>query len=142
MIDSFPARAAINLAHMSEKSEFEKGLEIRREVLGDAFVDANLADTDEFMMKFQHLVTELAWARAWGGPCLDRKTKSLLSLGILAASGRFQEVAIYTRGALNNGVTVEEIAEVLTHVTIYCGTPAGRQSFLAAHETLVSEGAV
>ena len=125
---------------MTEQSEFEAGLRIRREVLGDAYVDANLAGSDDFMMTFQHLVTELAWAKAWGGKALDRKTKSLLSLGILAASGRFQEVGIYTRGALNSGATVEEIAEVLTHVTIYCGTPAGRQSFLAAHETLKAEG--
>jgi 4-carboxymuconolactone decarboxylase len=127
---------------MTDESEFDKGLKIRREVLGDAFVDANLAGTNGFMMVFQHLVTELAWARAWGAATLDRKTKSLLSLGILAASGRFQEVGIYAKGALNSGATVDEITEVLTHVTIYCGTPAGRQSFLAVNETLKSEGIV
>ena len=127
---------------MNDEAAFDAGLQIRREVLGDAFVDANLAGSDDFMMTFQHLVTELAWARAWGGGSLDRKTKSLLSLGILAASGRFDEVAIYTKAALNSGVSVDEIAEVLTHVTIYCGTPAGRQSFLAAHETLKAEGAL
>lgn len=137
---SLPARCVVSLLAMTPESEFEKGLKIRREVLGDAFVDANLAATDDFMMTFQHLVTELAWARAWGGGTLDRKTKSLLSLGILAASGRFQEVGIYAKGALNSGASVEEIKEVLTHVTIYCGTPAGRQSFLAVHETLKAEG--
>lgn len=130
------------MRRMSDDSDFDRGLQIRREVLGDAFVDANLADTDDFMMAFQHLVTELAWARAWGGDTLDRKTKSLLTLGILAASGRFQELGIYTKGALNCGASVDEITEVLTHVTIYCGTPAGRQSFLAVHETLKAEGAV
>lgn len=127
---------------MSDESAFDAGLHIRREVLGDAYVDANLAGSDDFMMTFQHLVTELAWARAWGGRTLDRKTKSLLSLGILAASGRFEEVSIYTKAALNCGVSAAEIAEVLTHVTIYCGTPTGRQSFLAAHETLAAEGAI
>jgi 4-carboxymuconolactone decarboxylase len=127
---------------MTDDAAFEAGLQIRREVLGDEFVDANLSGSDDFMMTFQHLVTELAWARAWGGHSLDRKTKSLLSLGILAASGRFQEVGIYTRGALRSGASVKEIEEVLTHVTIYCGTPTGRQSFLAAHETLKAEGAI
>jgi 4-carboxymuconolactone decarboxylase len=127
---------------MSDESDFENGLRIRREVLGDAFVDANLAGADDFMMTFQHLVTELAWARAWGGDALDRKAKSLLTLGILAASGRFQELGIYTKGALNSGATLDEITEVLTHVTIYCGTPTGRQSFLAVHETLKAEGVI
>ena len=125
---------------MTSESEFDKGLKIRRDVLGDAFVDANLAGSDDFMMTFQHLVTELAWARAWGGDTLDRKTKSLLSLGILAASGRFQELGIYAKGAVNSGASIEEIKDVLTHVTIYCGTPTGRQSFLAVHEALSSEG--
>lgn len=124
----------------TEDNSFEAGLRIRREVLGDEFVDANLGGSDEFMMTFQHLVTELAWARAWDGDALDRKTKSLLSLGILGALGRFDELSIYTRGAVRLGATIEEITEVLTHITIYCGTPAGRQSFLAAHEALKAEG--
>ena len=134
--------ADASLPFMGDDSAFERGLRIRREVLGDDFVDANLAGADDFMMEFQRLVTELAWARAWSGGSLDRKTKGLLSLGILAASARFQEVGIYARGALKCGATVEEIIEVLTHVTIYCGTPAGRQSFLAVHEALKSEGVV
>ena len=122
-------------------SAFDAGLHIRREVLGDEFVDANLAGADEFMMTFQRLVTELAWGRAWAGDALNRKTKCLLSLGILAALGRFDELGIYTRGALRSGASIEEITEVLTHVTIYCGTPAGRQSFLAAHDAVLAEGA-
>ena len=130
------------MSDTTDPNRFEAGLRIRREVLGDEFVDANLADSDEFMMSFQRLVTELAWARAWAGEALDRKTKSLLSLGILGALGRFEELGIYTRGALRSGATIEEITEVLTHVTIYCGTPAGRQSFLAAHRALTDEGAV
>jgi 4-carboxymuconolactone decarboxylase len=122
--------------------DFERGLHIRRQVLGDEFVDANLSGSDAFMMTFQHLVTELAWGRAWSGTALDRKSKALLTLGILAALGRYEELAIYTRGALTSGATVAEIEEVLVHVTIYCGMPAGRHSFQAAHEALRSAGAI
>jgi 4-carboxymuconolactone decarboxylase len=127
---------------MANSELFLKGLEMRRAVLGDEYVDANLADSDDFLMTFQHLVTELAWGYAWQGTALDRKTKCLLSLGMLAALGRFQEVGIYTKGAIAAGVTVDEIKETLTHVTVYCGTPTGRQAFLAAHEALVSAGAL
>jgi 4-carboxymuconolactone decarboxylase len=127
---------------MSDREMYRKGLEVRRQVLGNAYVDANLAEADEFMMTFQHLVTELSWGYAWSGTALDKRVKSILSLGILAALGRFQEVGIYVKGALACGVTVDEIKEVLVHVTIYCGTPAGRQAFLAAHDALVSEGAL
>ena len=127
---------------VSDSEDFERGSRIRREVLGDEFVDANLAGSDAFMMTFQRLVTELAWGRAWSGTALDRKSKALLSLGILAALGRYQELAIYVRGALTSGATVGEIEEVLVHVTIYCGTPAGRQSFQAVHEALLSAGAI
>lgn len=125
---------------MPNSEMFLKGLEMRRAVLGNEYVDANLADADDFMMTFQHLVTELAWGHAWQGTALDRKTKCLLSLGMLAALGRFQEVGIYTKGAIAAGVTVDEIKEALIHVTVYCGTPTGRQAFLAAHEVLVSAG--
>jgi 4-carboxymuconolactone decarboxylase len=127
---------------MSDSEIFQRGSRIRREVLGDEFVDANLSGSDEFMMTFQHLVTELAWGRAWSGTALDRKSKALLSLGILAALGRYQELAIYVRGALNSGATVGEIEEVLVHITVYCGTPAGRQSFQAVHEALRAAGAI
>jgi 4-carboxymuconolactone decarboxylase len=136
------ARRACIVRGVSGSEDFERGSRIRREVLGDEFVDANLSESDAFMMTFQHLVTELAWGRAWSGTALDRKSKALLSLGILAALGRYQELAIYVRGALTSGATVAEIEEVLVHVTIYCGTPAGRQSFQAVHEALQSAGAI
>jgi 4-carboxymuconolactone decarboxylase len=90
---------------VSDNETYRTGLELRRQVLGDAYVDANLADSDEFMMKFQELVTEQVWGRAWSGTALDKKTKSILTLGILAALGRFQEVGIYTKGALTCGAT-------------------------------------
>jgi 4-carboxymuconolactone decarboxylase len=127
---------------MAESELFEQGLATRRSVLGDAYVDASLAAADDFMMTFQRLVTEVAWGHAWQGTALDRRTKCLLTIGMLAALGRFQEVGIYTKGAIAAGVTVEEIKEALTHVTVYCGTPTGRQAFLAAHEALVAAGAL
>jgi 4-carboxymuconolactone decarboxylase len=115
---------------------FQKGLKMRRQVLGEKYVDDNLASSDDFMMTFQRAVTELAWGYAWSRPGLDQKTRSILTLGILAGLGRFQELGIYTNAALASGVTVDEIKAVLVHITAYCGTPAGRQAFLAAHETL------
>ena len=127
---------------MPERATYLRGTELRRQVLGDAYVDANLAGSDDFMTTFQELVTEQVWARALGGTALDLKTKSILTLGILAALGRFQEVEIYTKGALTCGATVDEIREALVHVTAYCGAPAGRQAFSAAHEALVSAGAL
>jgi 4-carboxymuconolactone decarboxylase len=124
---------------MAENELFEKGLKMRRKVLGATYVDANLAGSDEFMMTFQRAVTELAWGYAWSRPGLDQKTRSILTLGILAGLGRFQELGIYTNAAVASGVTIDEITEVLIQVTVYCGTPAGRQAFLAAHEALKSE---
>jgi 4-carboxymuconolactone decarboxylase len=115
---------------------FEKGLKTRKQVLGAEYVDANLAGSDEFMMTFQRAVTELAWGYAWSRPGLEQKTRSILTLGILAGLGRFQELGIYTNAALSSGVTINELKEILVHITAYCGTPAGRQSFLAANETL------
>src|SRR5215212_2948677 len=121
---------------MVDSELFTKGLKTRRQVLGAKYVDANLAGSDEFMMTFQRAVTELAWGYAWSRPGLDKKSRSILTLGILAGLGRFQELGIYTNAALASGVSVEELKEILIHITAYCGTPAGRQSFLAAHEAL------
>jgi 4-carboxymuconolactone decarboxylase len=125
---------------MSESQLFERGLEKRRDVLGSEYVDASLSESDEFMMAFQRAVTELAWGWAWSRPGLDAKTRSMINLAMLTALGRFDELGIYVKGALRTGVTVEEIQEVLLHAIPYCGTPAGRQAFLAAHRTLVAEG--
>ena len=127
---------------MSESQLFERGLKKRRDVLGSEYVDASLSTSDEFMMAFQRAVTELAWGWAWSRPGLDAKTRSMINLAMLTALGRFDELGIYVKGALRTGVTVEEIQEVLLHAIAYCGTPAGRQAFLAAHQTLVAEGAL
>ena len=115
-----------------------EGSQDAEQVLGAKYVDANLAGSDDFMMTFQRAVTELAWGYAWSRPGLDQKTRSILTLGILAGLGRFQELGIYTNAAVASGVTVDEIKEALVQITVYCGTPSGRQAFLAAHEALKS----
>jgi 4-carboxymuconolactone decarboxylase len=127
---------------MPESEVFERGLAVRREVLGAEYVDASMASADEFMMPFQQLLTEWAWGYAWSRPGLDRRTRSMLNLAMLTALGRPEELGIYAKGALASGVTVEEIQEVLLHATVYCGTPAGRQAFLAAHAALKAAGAL
>ena len=125
---------------MSENQLFERGLEKRREILGSEYVDGSLTESDEFMMAFQRAVTELAWGWAWSRPGLDDKTRSMINLAMLTALGRFDELGIYVKGALRSGVSVDEIREILIHATIYCGTPAGRQAFLAVDEVLRAEG--
>lgn len=120
----------------------ERGLEMRRKVLGAEYVAQNLAGADDFMGTFQDALTELAWGYSWSRPGLDPKTRSMLSLAMLTALGNPEELAIYVKGALRVGVSVEEIREVLLQATIYCGTPKGRQAFRAAHRSLVEEGAI
>jgi 4-carboxymuconolactone decarboxylase len=127
---------------MPEGEMFERGLEVRREVLGADYVDASMAGADDFTLPFQQLLTEWAWGYAWSRPGLDRRTRSMLSLAMLTALGRYEELGIYVRGAVESGVTVDEIREVLLHATVYCGTPAGRQAFLAAHAALKAAGAI
>ena len=127
---------------MSDEALFEKGLPIRREVLGAEYVDAAMAQADSFMMAFQRATTSWAWGWAWGDESLDRKTRSLLNLAMLTALGKTPEIKLHVKGALNNGVTVDEIKATLLHATAYCGIPAGLDAFKAAHEVLVKEGAL
>jgi 4-carboxymuconolactone decarboxylase len=127
---------------MSESEQFEKGLKIRREVLGPDYVDGSIAKADDFMMAFQRITTEWCWGYAWSREGLDRKTRSMLNLAMLTALGKPAELKLHVKGALANGVSVEEIKEILLHATVYCGIPAGLDAFKAAHETLKAEGAV
>jgi 4-carboxymuconolactone decarboxylase len=127
---------------MSESEQFKKGLEVRRAVLGAEYVDASLAAADDFLMAFQRLTTEWCWGYAWTRPGLDRRTRSLLNLAMLTALNRPAELRLHVKGALTNGVTPEEIQEVLLHATVYCGIPAGLEAFKAAHEVLKAEGAL
>jgi 4-carboxymuconolactone decarboxylase len=127
---------------MSDDTLFQRGLEVRRAVLGPDYVDGSIAKADDFMMAFQHITTEWCWGYAWTRPGLDRKTRSMLNLAMLTALGKTPEIKLHVKGALTNGVTVEEIKEILLHATVYCGIPAGLDAFKAAHEVLVKEGAL
>ena len=128
---------------MSDENElFEKGLKVRREVLGASYVDGSLAKADDFMMAFQHVTTEMCWGYAWTRPGLDRRTRSIVNLAMLTALSKPSELKLHVKGALTNGVTVDEIKEILLHATVYCGIPAGLEAFKAAHEVLVAEGAI
>jgi len=128
---------------MSDENElFEKGLKVRREVLGGSYVDGSLAKADDFMMAFQHITTEMCWGYAWTRPGLDRRTRSIVNLAMLTALSKPSELKLHVKGALTNGVTVDEIKEILLHATVYCGIPAGLEAFKAAHEVLVAEGAI
>lgn len=115
---------------------FNKGLELRRKVLGEEYVDASLAKADEFMMAFQNITTEWCWGYAWSRPGLDHKSRSLINIAMLTALNRMNEVKLHVRGALRNGATEEEIRETLIHATVYCGIPAGLDAFKCAHEVL------
>lgn len=119
------------------ESLFEDGLALRRQVLGAEYVDRSLSNANDFMMAFQRITTEWCWGYAWSRDTLDLKTRSMLNLAMLTALNRAAEIRLHVRGAINNGVTAEEIREVLLHATIYCGIPAGLDAFKAANEVLV-----
>jgi 4-carboxymuconolactone decarboxylase len=127
---------------MSDSEIFKSGLEVRREVLGKDYVDGSIARADDFMMAFQDITTSWCWGYAWTRPGLDRKTRSMLNLAMLTALKAPNELKLHVKGALTNGVTVEEIKEILLHATVYSGIPAGLEAFKAAHEVLKAEGAL
>jgi 4-carboxymuconolactone decarboxylase len=113
---------------------YEAGLKTRTEVLGQEYVDNAFKSADAFNLPFQEFITEYAWGGVWTRPGLDRKTRSFLNLGMLAALNRPHEIKIHVRGALNNGLTKEEIAEVFFQVAIYCGVPAALDAIRVAKE--------
>jgi len=115
---------------------FQEGLSVRREVLGKEYVDGSLARADDFMMAFQRITTEWCWGYAWTRPGLDRKTRSIINLAMLTALGKPAELKLHVAGALRNGVTPEEVKEVLLQATVYCGIPAGLEAFKTAAEVL------
>lgn len=128
--------------NVAENELFEKGLEMRRAVLGAEYVDRSMERADDFMMAFQRLTTEWCWGSTWTREGLDRKTRSMLNLAMLTALSKPSELKLHVKGALQNGVSVEEIKEILLHATVYSGIPAGLEAFKAAHEVLVAEGAI
>jgi 4-carboxymuconolactone decarboxylase len=117
---------------MSER--YEKGLEVRREVLGREYVDKAIASADDFNRPMQEFVTEYCWGGIWTRPGLDRKTRSIINLAMLTALNRPHEIRLHVRGALNNGLSKEEIMEVFLQTAIYCGVPAAIDSFRVARE--------
>ena len=117
-----------------DRERFEKGLAVRRAVLGDEHVERSFAGLDDFTRPLQELVTEYCWGEVWTRPGLDRKTRSLVNLGILTALNRPHEIKTHLRGALRNGCTKEEIMEVFLQTAIYCGVPAAVDSFRVAKE--------
>lgn len=115
---------------------FEKGLSIRKSVLGKEFVEKSIASADDFNMPLQRLVTEYCWGAVWGRDTLPKKTRSMLNLAMLSALNRPHELKMHVAGALRNGVTKDEIREVLLQVAIYCGVPAAVDSFRTAREAI------
>jgi 4-carboxymuconolactone decarboxylase len=122
--------------------QFERGAKTRRAVLGAAHVDKSVADADDFTAIIVKLATEQCWDGVWNRDGLDLRTRSLLNLAMLPAMGKFDELRLHVRGAINNGVSVAEIQEVLIHVTFYCGFPTGTAAFKAAHDVLLEEGLI
>jgi len=118
------------------KELWDKGLAVRKEVLGSEYVDRNLKAADDFNMPMQELVTESCWGWLWARPNLPRKTRSIVNLAMLSALNRPHEFKVHVRGALVNGVTREEIREILLQVAVYCGMPAGVEAFRLAREAI------
>jgi len=129
---------------MSERKtrteKFERGLVTRRAVLGEAYVDKALEQADDFSWPMQQLTTEYCWDEIWNRPGLDRRSRSLLNLGMIAALNRPHELKIHVGGALNNGLTKEEIREAILQIAVYCGMPAALDSFRIAREVFVERG--
>ncbi|MFZ0386239.1 MAG: 4-carboxymuconolactone decarboxylase [Solirubrobacteraceae bacterium] len=119
---------------------YEAGMEVRREVLGDAHVDRAIARTTDFTRNFQEHITRLAWGSVWTRPGLDRRTRSAITLTALTALGREGELELHVRGALRNGLTPDEISEILIHTSVYAGVPAANAAFAIAQRVIASEG--
>jgi len=121
---------------MTDEERHAQGMRVRREVLGDDHVDRAVARTDDFTRDFQDYITRTAWGDIWSRPGLGRRDRSLVTLAVLAALGHEGELAMHVRAALGNGLTQEEITEVLLQVGLYAGVPAANRAFAVAQEAL------
>ncbi|MBL8571858.1 MAG: carboxymuconolactone decarboxylase family protein [Phreatobacter sp.] len=119
---------------------FDKGLRMRKAVLGEDYVNKSIASADAFNLPLQELVTSYCWGEVWTRPELPPRTRSLINLAMLTALNRPHELKLHLRGAVNNGCTVEEIREVLLQTAIYCGVPAAIDAFRSAREVLTELG--
>jgi len=124
---------------MDERERYEQGMKVRRAVLGDAHVDTALKNRTEFDEALQDLITRYAWGEIWSRPGLPRQTRSMLTLAMMVALNRPEELRLHLRAALNNGVTREEIREVLLQTAIYCGVPAANSAFRLAQEVFARQ---
>ena len=121
-----------------QTEKFKQGLAVRKAVLGDAHVDRSLAKAkeDPFMMAIQQITVEYGWGEIWSRPGLERKTRSFISMALLASMGKHDEFRTHVRGAVNNGASREEISEVILQAALYCGMPVGLECFRLAKEVL------
>lgn len=119
---------------------FDAGLQTRREVLGDAYVDASVLKATDYNWPMQQLVTEYCWNEVWNRPGLSRRDRSILNLGMISALGRSHELKLHIRGAINNGLTKDEIREIMLQIAVYCGVPAGVDSFRTTQELFAEMG--
>jgi 4-carboxymuconolactone decarboxylase len=124
---------------MDDRERYAKGMEARRAVLGDQHVNRSLERKNAFNEEFQDLITRYAWGEIWTRPGLPRHTRSLITLAMLVALNRGDEFRMHVRAAANNGVTRDEIKELLLHAAIYCGVPAANSAFHAAEEVLAEQ---
>jgi 4-carboxymuconolactone decarboxylase len=124
---------------MDERERYAKGMEVRRAVLGDQHVNRSLERKNAFNEEFQDLITRYAWGEIWTRPGLPRNTRSLITLAMLVALNRGDEFRMHVRAAANNGVTRDEIKELLLHASIYCGVPAANSAFHAAEEVFAEQ---
>lgn len=126
---------------MDDRERYEKGMEVRRAVLGDEHVNRTLQNTSDFNREFQELITRYAWGDIWTRPGLPRQTRSLIVIGTLVAMNRPEELRMHIRAAFNNGVTRDDIKEVLLQSALYCGLPAANSAFHAAEEVFAEMNA-
>ena len=125
---------------MDDKERFKQGMTVRRAVLGDEWVDRAQAKRNSFTAEFQDFITRYAWGEVWSRPGLDRRSRSLMTLAMMIALGRWDEFRLHVRAALNNGLTVDEIKEVILHSAVYAGVPAANSAFVEALEALKACG--
>jgi 4-carboxymuconolactone decarboxylase len=119
---------------------YEQGMKVRREVLGDEHVDGAIERTNAYTQDFQDFITRYAWGEIWSRPGLDRRTRSCVTMTALVAVGRFDELAMHIRAARRNGLSLEEIGEVLLQITVYCGVPAANSAFHVFQRVIDEDG--
>jgi 4-carboxymuconolactone decarboxylase len=124
----------------SEDSAYDRGMQIRREILGDEYVDAAVGRTTEFTADFQDFITRYAWGEIWARPGLDRRMRSCITLTALVALGHLDELELHVRAAIRNGLTEQEIGEVFLQSAVYCGVPAANSAFAVARRVLSERG--